>query len=56
MDCFVILIETNPIVTDAEPVLGRIDAMEFFDVARTCLRKPLDGLVNAASCSFIESR
>jgi len=48
------LIEPHAIVSDAKAVLRRIDALEFFYVASSGLRKALNRSLDAAGAVFIE--
>jgi len=43
-----LLVEADPIVAHAEAVLGRVDALEPFDVARAGIGEALDSLPDPA--------
>ena len=51
-----LLVETDPIVSNAGAILGRVDALEPTDVARTGTDQALDRLPDPPGDSFVKGR
>src|ERR1017187_6162523 len=56
LDGFLVLVETGPVITDAEAILGRVDALQPLHIAGAGLREALEGLFDAAGDTPIERR
>src|ERR1035438_1789874 len=54
LDGLALLVEADPVVADAEAILGRIDTLEPFHVARAGIDEAFDRLLDPAGNALIE--